>query len=185
MKITLLGTGTPTPSLTNMSSGYMVEVAGDVILFDHGPGSHHRMMEAGVKATDVSHVFFSHLHYDHCLDYVRLLMTRWDQSDGRLPELKVYGPPHIQRMTDLIIGDDGIFGPDLKARTEHQLSIDVFESRGGTPPRALPAPEVTELRSGDVVEGNGWQVSARSVVHVQPYLVCYGFRLDSGEGSFA
>ena len=185
MKITLLGTGTPTPSLTNMSSGYMVEVAGDVILFDHGPGSHHRMMEAGIKATDVSHVFFSHLHYDHCLDYVRLLMTRWDQSDGSLPELKVYGPPHIQRMTDLIIGEDGIFGPDLKARTEHQLSIDVFESRGGTGRRALPSPEVSELRSGDVVEGDGWTVTTGSVVHVQPYLVCYGFRLDSGEGSFA
>jgi ribonuclease Z len=185
MKITLLGTGTPTPSLTNMSSGYMVEVAGDVILFDHGPGSYHRMMEAGVEATDVTHVFFSHLHYDHCLDYVRLLMTRWDQSDGTLPELMVYGPPHIQRMTDLIIGENGIFGPDLKARTEHQLSIDVFETRGGIPPRALPAPAVTELRSGDTVEGDGWKVTARSVVHVQPYLICYGFRLDSDEGSFA
>ena len=185
MRITLLGTGTPRPSLTNMSSGYMVEVAGDVILFDHGPGSHHRMMEAGKRATDVSHVFFSHLHYDHCLDYLRLLMTRWDQNDGSVRELKVYGPPHTRRMTDLIIGEDGIFGPDLKARTEHEASIDVFRSRGGTGRRALPAPQVTELRSGDVVEGDGWRVTAGSVVHVQPYLVCYGFRLDSGEGSFA
>ena len=185
MRITLLGTGTPRPSLTNMSSGYMVEVAGDVLLFDHGPGSHHRMMEAGKRATDVSHVFFSHLHYDHCLDYLRLLMTRWDQNDGSVRELKVYGPPHTRRMTDLIIGEDGIFGPDLKARTEHEASIDVFRSRGGTGRRALPAPQVTELRSGDVVEGDGWRVTAGSVVHVQPYLVCYGFRLDSGEGSFA
>ena len=29
MKITLLGTGTPTPSLKRMSSGYMVEVGSD------------------------------------------------------------------------------------------------------------------------------------------------------------
>ena len=34
MKITLLGTGTPTPSLKRMSSGYMVEVGDDIILFD-------------------------------------------------------------------------------------------------------------------------------------------------------
>ncbi len=88
-------------------------------------------------------------------------------------------------MTDLIIGEDGIFGPDLKARTEHEASIDVFRSRGGTGRRALPAPQVTELRSGDVVEGDGWRVTTGSVVHVQPYLVCYGFRLDSDEGSFA
>ena len=109
MKITLLGTGTPTPSLKRMSSGYMVEVGDDIILFDQGPGTYHRMMEAGVNAVDVSHVFFSHLHYDHCLDYARLLMTRWDQSDGRLPELKVYGPPHTARMTELYIGEDGVF----------------------------------------------------------------------------
>jgi len=47
MKITLLGTGTPTPSLRRMSSGYLVEICDDVILLDHGPGSHHRLMEAG------------------------------------------------------------------------------------------------------------------------------------------
>ena len=126
MKITLLGTGTPTPSLKRISSGYMVEVGSDTLLFDQGPGTYHRMIEAGVNAVDVSHVFFSHLHYDHCLDYARLLMTRWDQSDGRLPELKVYGAPHTARMTELFIGEDGVFGPDLEARCNHQLSIDTL-----------------------------------------------------------
>ena len=185
MKIVLLGTGTPTPSLERMSSGYMVRVGGDVILFDHGPGAYHRMMESGVRAVDVSHVFFTHLHYDHCLDYARLLMTRWDQSDGSLAELKVYGPPHLARMTDLLIGGDGVFGPDLKARVESRLSIDTYMGRGGVPPRRRPLPEVTELRSGDVVEEDGWSVKVASVPHVQPHLICYGYRLDSEEGSFA
>jgi len=56
-----------------------------VLLFDHGPGAYHRLMETGVAVTDVSHVFFTHLHYDHCLDYARLLLTRWDQGGGRIP----------------------------------------------------------------------------------------------------
>ena len=185
MKITLLGTGTPTPSLKRMSSGYMVEVGSDTLLFDQGPGTYHRMMEAGVNAVDVTHVFFSHLHYDHCLDYARLLMTRWDQSDGRLPELKVYGPPHTARMTELYIGEDGVFGPDLEARCNHQLSIDTFEWRGGVIPRPKPIPDVTELRSNDTIHGDGWTLTVRSVIHVQPYLVCYGYRLDTSEGSFA
>ena len=111
MKITLLGTGTPTPSLKRMSSGYMVEVGDDVMLFDHGPGAHHRMLEAGKRATDVTHVFFSHLHYDHCLDYGRLVLTHWDQGVGKLPELQVYGPPFTQRMTELLFSADGIWGP--------------------------------------------------------------------------
>jgi ribonuclease BN (tRNA processing enzyme) len=185
MEIVLLGTGTPTPSLKRMSSGYMVRVGADVILFDHGPGAHHRLLEAGVRAVDVGHVFFTHLHYDHCLDYVRLLMTRWDQSPGDVPELKVYGPPHTARMTEQLIGEDGVFGPDLEARIGHQLSLDTFGGRGGVPPRRRPAPEVTEMRSGDVVEGADWRVEAASVVHVQPYLPCYGFRLESDAGTFA
>ena len=95
MRVTLLGTGTPTPSLVRMSSGYLLRIGNDVILLDHGPGAYHRMMEAGVAALDVSHVFFSHLHYDHCLDYARLLITRWDQGGHGIPELKVYGPRPI------------------------------------------------------------------------------------------
>jgi len=184
MEIRLLGTGTPTPSLKRMSSGYMVRVGEDVILFDHGSGAYHRMLEAGVKPTQVTHVFFTHLHYDHCVDYPRLLLTRWDQGAGEIPELKVYGPPHIARMTELLFSREGVYGPDLAARTEHPLSQDIYEARGGVLPRAWPAPEVSELRSGAVVEQPGWKVTAVSVPHAQPQLVCLGYRLDAPEGSF-
>ncbi len=182
MEIQLLGTGTPTPSLKRMSAGYLVRVANDVILFDHGPGAYHRMMEAGVEATDVTHVFFSHLHYDHCLDYARLLITRWDQGAGNIPELQVYGPPFITRMTELLIGEDGVLGPDIEARTAHPLSQVIFEARGGHLPRERPRPAVTELLSGDVAKGDGWRVTARSVRHVQPHLECYGYRLECADG---
>ncbi len=182
MEIQLLGTGTPTPSLERMSSGYLVRVAKDVILFDHGPGAYHRMMEAGVEATDVTHLFFSHLHYDHCLDYARLLITRWDQGAGGIPELQVYGPPFITRMTELLIGMDGVLGPDIEARTAQPLSQVIFEARGGHLPRERPRPAVTELLSGDVAKGDGWRVTARSVRHAQPHLDCYGYRLECADG---
>jgi len=184
MKITLLGTGTPTPSLKRMCSGYVVETGDDVIVFDHGAGAHHRLLEAGYIATDVTHFVCSHLHYDHCMDYPRLLITRWDQGGGKIPEMTVYGPPGIERMTRLLIDDDGVFGPDLIARTNHPLSMDVYRNRGGQGERARPAPVVKELRSGDTVEENGWKLTVASVPHVQPYLVCYGFRLDTPQGSF-
>ena len=71
MKITLLGTGNPAPSLKRMGSGYIVEIADDVIVFDHGPGSHHRLLQTGKRASDVTHTFFSHLHYDHFVDFPR------------------------------------------------------------------------------------------------------------------
>ena len=36
MKITILGSGTPAPSLKRACSGYMIEVGDDVIIMDHG-----------------------------------------------------------------------------------------------------------------------------------------------------
>ncbi len=185
MRITLLGTGTPTPSLSRMSSGYLLRIGGDVILLDHGPGTYHRMMQAGVQATEVSHVFFSHLHYDHCLDYVRLLITRWDQGCGEIPELKVYGPPPMRRMHNQLFGADGAFAPDITARTEHDLSLGIYRARGGQGARAWPMPEITELQNGDWVEENGWRVQTASVRHVQPYLNCYGYRLECDAGVVA
>jgi ribonuclease Z len=183
MKITLLGTGTPAPSLERQSSGYLFEVGDDLIVMDHGPGAHHRLIESGHRAVDVSHAFFSHLHYDHCMDYPRLVLQRWDIGADRIPDLKVYGPPPIARMTDLLFGADGVYGPDIRARVEHQSSIDVFEARGGQTPRRRPAPLVRELHAGDVVEGRGWKVTVGHASHVQPHLECLAFRLDSDEGS--
>jgi len=185
MRIRLLGTGTPTPSLRRMSSGYLVETGERKILFDFGPGAYHRLLEAGVKPVQVTDVFFTHLHYDHCLDYIRLLMTRWDQGAGRIPELNVYGPKHTARMTELLIGEDGVFGPDLAARTELPMSQAVFVARGGKLPRAKPRPIVRELRSGDTVEGPDFRAQAHSVIHAQPVLECFGYRLEADGRSFA
>ena len=183
MKITLLGTGTPTPSLKRASSGYLVEVGDDVIVMDHGPGSHQRLMETGKRAVDVTHFFCSHLHYDHCMDYPRLVLQRWDMGADLIPDLKVFGPPPIKRMTDQLFDEEGVFGPDIKARIYHQGSIDIFEKRGGRTPRRWPRPEVTELRPGDTVTGEGWRMTVAQASHVQPYLECYAYRLDAETGS--
>ena len=185
MKITLLGTGTPQPSLERASSGYMVEVGNDVLLFDHGPGAFHRLLQSGVPPTRASHLFFTHLHYDHCLDYARLLLQRWDQGAGQIPELKVYGPRHTQRMTEALVAADGAFGPDLRARCEQPPSVEVYRLRGGTPPRQPPRPIVQEIENGTRIEGDGWSVSVASVPHAQPFLDCYGLRLDTPAGSLA
>ena len=183
MKITLLVTGTPAPSLARQSSGYLFEVGDDLIVMDHGPGAHHRLIESGHRAVDVSHVFISHLHYDHCMDYARLVLQRWDMGADRIPDLEVYGPAPIARMTEMLFGEKGVYGPDIRARLEHESSIFVFEERGGKPPRKRPSPRVKEVHAGDVIEGRRWRVTVANASHVQPQLECLAFRLDSDEGS--
>lgn len=183
MKVTLLGTGTPAPSLKRQSSGYVVEIGDDVIVLDHGPGAHHRFLESGRRAVDVTHLFLTHLHYDHFMDYPRLLLTRWDQGSGKVPELKVFGPPPLARISEQLFGPDGVYGPDLAARTEHRISLDVYEARGGVLPRLRPSPEVREVAPGDVVEGNGWRATVGEGWHAQPNLRCYGYRLETADAT--
>jgi ribonuclease Z len=184
MKLWLLGTGTPTPSLRRMCSGYVVQCKDDYIVFDHGFGAHHRLLELGIPATHVSHLFVSHHHYDHMGDYPRLLLTRWDQGAGKVPELQVFGPPPLRHITERMIGDDGVFGPDLISRTRNQASIDVYRARGGRGERERPNPTITELAPGDCVERNGWTVRAVGVNHFAPHLTSYGYRLEADGQSF-
>jgi ribonuclease Z len=183
LSITLLGTGTPAPSMTRQSSGYLIDIGTDVIVWDHGPGAHHRLIESGRRSIDVTHAFFTHLHYDHCMDYGRLVLQRWDQGAGRIPDLQVYGPTPIARMTEQLFGKDGIYSGDIDARTTHRSSLDVFEARGGKLPRLRPAPRVTEIHTGSVVKGNGWTITVGHAQHAQPYLECVALRLDTAEGS--
>jgi ribonuclease Z len=111
------------------------------------------------------------------------VLQRWDQGAGRIGELQVYGPPPIARMTEQLFGTEGIYGPDIRARVEHRSSLDVYEARGGKLPRARPAPRVTEIHAGSVIEGDGWKLTVGHAQHVQPYLECLAFRLDTADGS--
>ncbi len=182
MKITLLGTGTPAPSLARQSSGYLIQVGDDVIVMDHGPGTQHRLLEAGRHPTDVTHAFLSHMHYDHIMDYPRLLLQRWDMGAGKIPELKVFGPRPLARITEQFIGENGAFALDIESRVSHRASQDVFVSRGGVLPRLKPKPDITEVAPGDTVEGDAWRVTVGEASHFQPIMECVGYRLEDEDG---
>jgi len=182
--LTLLGTGTPTPALHRAGSSSLVTLdGGDVLLFDCGPFCVRRLLEKGVSPTRITNLFLTHLHYDHCVDYGYLVLNRWDQGSGKIPKLKVYGPPPTARMTDLLFSEDGVFGPDLAARTRHPGSEFIYEMRGGVLPRQRPQPAVTEVEDGSLVEGDGWSVRAAEVVHCQPQLTSLAYRLDTRQKS--
>ena len=183
MQLTLLGTGTPAPSLKRQSSGYLIEIGDDVILLDHGPGAAHRLLESGHRPSEVTHLFLSHLHYDHIADYPRLFLQHWDQGAGKIPELKVHGPPPLARITEQLFGKDGVYGLDLESRVNHQASKDIYASRGGEPPRKKPVPQVREIEAGDTIEGDAWRITVGAARHFQPYLECLGYRIECDEGT--
>jgi ribonuclease Z len=185
VKLTLLGTGSPVPSRRRSSSGYLLQVGADVLIVDHGTGAFSRLMETGVQATDVTHVFLSHLHFDHCADFIRLFLHRWDLGGGLIPPLTVLGPPGLTTFMDRLFGPEGAFAPDLTARTSHPQSLRIFHNRGGTGARPWPEATLEEMDRNGSFTGNGWHLSVAEVPHHQPFLPNYGVRIQSDEGIFA
>lgn len=183
MRLTCLGTGSPESHAARASSGYLLEVAGQRLLLDCGGGVVSRLIEAGFRPADVDHVFFSHLHSDHMMDYARLVHAHWDEG-GQTEErvLQVTGPAPIATITQRLFGDQGAFAFDLTARCELQGSKDVWVARGGQLPRPWPKPQVQEVQPGIKLEGPGWRLTSCSVPHAQPHLTCMALRLESDDG---
>ena len=165
IRLTLLGTGTPAIMLHRAGASYLVRLGDEQLMFDCGPFATHRLLEVGSAPKSITSLFLTHLHYDHAVDYGHLVLNRWDEGAGKLPELDVYGPPPIERMTEALFGVDGAWGPDLAARTGNPASQAVYESRGGELPRLPPQPNVTTVASGDVIVSDDWTVTVAEVVH--------------------
>lgn len=181
MKLTILGSGSPEAYARRASSGFLLEIGADCILFDCGGGVVDNLIRSGRLPKDITHLFFTHYHSDHMMDYARLVHAAWDEG---APPLKVFGPKPLSAITDGYFGRDGVLNNDLRARTELIQSQQVWVARGGTLPRPWPAPEVTEIEAGFTYEGEGWQLGSAEASHAQPILDCLGFSVEANGKKF-
>ena len=154
-KIYVLGAGTPTPTADRFGSSFVVEINGQHIMFDCGPAATHKLVKAGLWPTQIDHLFFTHHHFDHDVDYPCFLLCRWDQGAGRDNKLKVFGPTLTESITEKIIGENGAFAHDWKARVNHPVSQQVYVNRGGTLPRRPPEVDARDVGPGTVYTGPG------------------------------
>ncbi len=181
MKLTILGSGSPEAHIRRASSGYLVEIGDDRILFDCGGGVFDNLVRSGRLPSDITHLFFSHLHSDHMMDYARLVHAAWDEGGS---PLNVWGPAPIARITEGYFGKDGALSADLYARTELEASREVWVSRGGSLPRPWPRPNVVEIEPGFSHSENGWTLKSCSVPHAQPAFDCMAFSVESQGAKF-
>jgi ribonuclease BN (tRNA processing enzyme) len=89
MRIIFLGTGFAVPSKERVQSGVLIETEKHKILMDCGSGVMGNLARAGYKTTDITHIFFSHHHLDHDIDFFPILKAR---MLFECPVLNVYGP---------------------------------------------------------------------------------------------
>ena len=182
--VTVLGAGTPTPTPDRFGSSHVLRINDDYIMFDCGPAATQKLVTAGMLPTQVSHLFFTHHHFDHDVDYPCFLLTRWDQSIGQEKELEVYGPTLTEQLTHRLLDEHkGAFAHDWIARVNNPGSQRVHELRGGTLPRKPPSVKVKDIAPGNVYNGPDWQVTAAVAEHAQPWLDSLAYRMDTPDGS--
>jgi len=175
----LLGTGTPTPTPNAFGTAYVLELQGEYLMIDCGPAATHKLVKVGLFPTQIDHLFFTHHHFDHDADYPCFLLCRWDQSTGRENALKVFGPPPTEQLTERLIGENGAFVQDWKARVGAPVSQCVHRNRGGELPRPVPQVSVTDIGPGPVLATTAWRVTAAPVCHVEPWLHTLAYRVDT------
>ena len=182
-RVHILGAGTPTPTRERFGSSFVAEVAGEKIMVDCGPAATHKLVQAGLWPTEIDYVFFTHHHFDHDVDFPCFLLCRWDQSIGKENTLQVFGPTLTEHLTYGIIGEDGVFAHDWKARVSHPASQNVHVNRGGTLPRKPPEVLAKDVGPGRLFSGRDWEMTGAPAVHAQPWLDSLAYRIDSPEGS--
>ena len=182
--IHVLGAGTPTPTPTRFGSSFAIKISDDQIMLDCGPATTHKLVKAGLWPTDINHLFFTHHHFDHDIDYPCFLLCRWDQSVGKEDVLKVFGPTLTEKITHGILDEkDGLFAHDWIARVNHPLSQKIHVNRGGTLPRKPPNVIAKDVGPGKVYTAKDWEVYAAPGEHVQPYLDSLAYRFETPDGS--
>jgi ribonuclease Z len=167
LKVTLLGTGTPTFNIRRFGFANLVQAGGMNIMIDSGRGAGIRLFQAGVSPGAIDAVFLTHLHSDHITGLPDVLSTgylSWKLIGGRKSALNIYGPKGTAEMSK---GLSMFFAPDSAIRSADE----------GLKAEAM-ALNAVEIEAGVVFEKNGVKVTAFSVNHGEKIKPAFGYRID-------
>lgn len=155
LEVCFLGTGASWPTAQRGLSSVAVKRGPEVILFDCGEGTQRQIQRSGLSYQQVTQIFLTHYHGDHCFGVPGLLKTM--ALNERTAPLWLYGPRGLHKM------------------------VDAWRQMGGIP-RSF-AVEVQDVRPGDVIERDGYRVEVHDADHsVQN--VAYALQEDERPGKF-
>ncbi len=166
IKVTLLGTGSPRPSVERSGPAVLVEVSGKKLLFDAGRGVVQRLHQLDVRLSEIQYIYLTHLHSDHISAVDDVWLTGWIYQ--RPQALNVYGPKGTTSFIDHLIE---AYSFDVHLRNEY-AGLDVHSG----------LIQATDIKPGVIYSENEIKVTAFLVNH-KPVDPAYGFRIDFGERS--
>lgn len=156
LRLLLLGTGSPRPTLERANTGQIVFAGERPILVDCGAGVMRRLLESGLDPARITLLFLTHLHSDHTLDYAEFVLGSWAMGRG---ELAVYGPLGTERLHRLLLLEP--YADDIAYRI----------SLGRSPAGVLDvAVHECPLEPGAIYDDGRLRVRAVPVIHSAPTL---------------
>lgn len=163
-RLILLGTGGgPRPRVDRTASSQVIIVNNAAYVVDCGDGIAQRLAAAKVPLQTLRHIFITHQHSDHNLDYGNLIHLAW--AVGLETRVDTWGPPPLEKMTRLFL-----------EMNEYDINIRIKDE--SYPPLA-PLVHPHELTQGGVVLSDGpVKVTATLVPHpiVEP---AFAYRFDT------
>jgi ribonuclease Z len=166
-RVTLLGTGVPTPRPDRFGPSTLVEVGNQKLLIDAGRGAAIRLYQVGVPMGSIDALLLTHYHSDHTSGIPDVWLTGWLQSHygTRTLPLRVLGPVGAK---DLMLNLEKAYAADIKIRIADEK----------LPPQGAEV-EVEEFNcDGAVYKKNGVTVTGFEVDHGDVIKPAYGYRIE-------
>lgn len=167
LRVTLLGTGAPPPTMRRFGPGVLVQAGGQNLLIDSGRGVTQRLFQLGIKLGAVDAVFITHLHSDHIVGIPDLWLTGWLEAAyaQRNGPFRIWGPAGTRSMMGYL---EKAYAWDINQRIADQgLKAENV---------AVVANEVTD--AAVVYQSNGLKVTAIEVDHGDLLKPAFGYRVD-------
>jgi ribonuclease Z len=128
MSITFLGTGASWPTAERGLSAIAVKRGSEVLLWDCGEGTQRQIQKSGLSYQQITQIWLTHFHGDHCYGVPGLLKTM--ALNERTEPLWMYGPRGLLR------------------------TIEAWKQLRGWP-KEFPI-HVQEIKAGDVITREGY-----------------------------
>jgi ribonuclease Z len=151
LTVTLLGTGSPEPSMERFGASTLIQAGDQVLLFDVGRGAHQRLAQLGLGVDRLDAIFLTHFHSDHTVGLPDLWLTGWLRTRLSRP-VQLLGPPGTTRMGERLVE---AFELDIRDRLATEPDL----------PKAGATIQGKDIDGGVVFEKNGVRVHAVRVEH--------------------
>jgi ribonuclease Z len=166
-RITLLGTGVPTPRPDRFGPSTLVEAGDQKLLIDAGRGAAIRLYQLGVPLGRLDALLLTHYHSDHVSGIPDVWLTGWLTSHygTRTTPFRVIGPPGAKALMENL---ERAYALDIKIRIADEK----------LPPAGVAVAVEEFDRDGIIFEKGGLKVIAFEVDHGDVIKPAYGYRIE-------